>query len=261
MVSLRRNAEGFGEEATNRYRPPLHVNSVALRELVKATGRTGPEEKQLDFLRKPPHDVRAYYTGNIELLSCPCVSIVGTRIVSNEGRARAHRLAGELTKAGIVIMSGLAKGVDTAALTSAMEHGGAVAAVIGTPLDKAYPSENADLQQKIAEKHVLLSPFKIGEPTYRSNFPKRNRLMAMLSDATAIVEASDNSGTLHQAAECQRLGRWLFILRAVVDNPSVSWPTRFLQGDKTLILDRTEQIIDALAHQLRARNWGYAPSK
>lgn len=247
MVSLRRAAEGFREATVDRYRPPRHVNSVQLRGLVEATGRKGPDETQLDFLRKSARDVMAYYIGNIELLSRPCVSIVGTRIVSKEGRARSRRLASELTEAGMVIMSGLAKGVDTAALTSAIERGGEVAAVIGTPLDKAYPPENAALQREIAEKHLLLSPFKIGEPTARSNFPKRNRVMAMLSDATAIVEASDSSGTLHQAAECQRLGRWLFILRAVVDNPSVTWPTRFLKGDKTLILDRTEQIVAALA--------------
>jgi DNA processing protein len=156
-------------------------------------------------------------------------------------------LAKELATSGVVIISGLARGIDTAALSSAMEHGGSVAAVIGTPIDKASPQENSALQTEIFLHHLLLTPFKKGETVYPSNFPKRNRVMAAISDATVIVEASDTSGTLHQAAECQALGRWLFILRTVVENPSVTWPTRFLNNSRTVILDETSQIIEALA--------------
>jgi DNA processing protein len=70
--------------------------------------------------------------------------------------------------------------------------------------------------------------------------------MAAISDATVIVEASDTSGSLHQAAECQRLGRWLFIPRAIINDPSISWPSRFLKGEKTVIFERTQQILDAI---------------
>jgi DNA processing protein len=73
--------------------------------------------------------------------------------------------------------------------------------------------------------------------------------MAALSDATVIVEASDTSGSLHQAAECQHLGRWLFILRTVAENPAVTWPKRFLNVKNTAILDRTEQVFDAINGQ------------
>jgi DNA processing protein len=141
-----------------------------------------------------------------------------------------------------VVVSGLAKGIDTAALTGAIEAGGRVIAVIGTPLDKASPIENAELQQEIYRNHLLVSPFPTGEQVFPSNFPKRNRLMAALSDATVIVEASDTSGTLHQAVACQELGRWLFILRSVVDNPKVTWPRRFLPEPHTAVLDRTSDV-------------------
>jgi DNA processing protein len=143
-------------------------------------------------------------------------------------------------------VSGLAKGVDTAALSSAIASGGRTVAVIGTPLQKAYPIENAELQAEIAEHHLLISPFAEGEAVFRGNFPKRNRVMALLSDATVIVEASDTSGTLHQAAECIQRGRWLFILKSVVEDPRISWPQRFLKEERTVILTSTDDIVSRI---------------
>jgi DNA processing protein len=145
-----------------------------------------------------------------------------------------------------VVVSGLARGIDTAAHRSAIENGGRTIAVIGTPLSKASPVDNAPLQEAIWHEHLLISPFPEGRPVHPKNFPERNRVMAALSDATVIIEASDTSGTLHQAAECLKLGRWLFILRTAAENPSVTWPKRFLSAKNTVILDRTEQIFDVL---------------
>ena len=250
MGALPRGQGDIRDAPSPRYRPPNQVNTTSLLGLLASTGRHGLEDKQPDLLRRssqPMPDMPVYYAGTLALLSRTCVSIVGTRRVSNAGAARARRLARELIEAGIVIVSGLAKGVDTAAHTSALEAGGSTVAVIGTPLDKVSPVENARLQEELYEKHLLLSPFRSGEEVFKGNFPKRNRVMAAISDATVIVEASDTSGTLHQAAECRRLGRWLFILRAVVDDPSVTWPARFLKEPRTIILDRTEQITNSIA--------------
>jgi DNA processing protein len=166
--------------------------------------------------------INLYYAGDLALLKRQAVSIVGTREVTEDGAKRARKLSRELASTGVLVVSGLAKGVDRAAHTAAIEAGGATAAVIGTPLEKAYPPENIALQEMIYREYLLLSPFAPREQVFRSNFPKRNRIMAALTDATIIVEASDSSGTLHQAAECQRLGRWLFILRSVVENPAVT---------------------------------------
>ena len=191
-------------------------------------------------------DVPIYAAGDISLLKEPCVSIVGTRDVSEEEAKRARRLARELCHAGVVIVSGLAKGIDTAALTAAIEAGGNTIAVIGTPLSKAYPAENARLQEEIYSSQLLLTPFREGETVFKSNFPKRNRVMAAISDATVIIEASDTSGTLHQAAECQRLGRWLFIAKSVVDDNSLSWPSRFIGKSKVGILSSVEDVISTI---------------
>src|SRR5262249_29623946 len=102
------------------------------------------------------------------------------------------------------------------------------------------------LQEVIWRDHLLISPFPEGRPVTPKNFPERNRVMAALSDATVIVEAADTSGSLHQAVECQRLGRWLFILRTAVDNPNITWPKRFLGVKNTMVIDQTKQILEAL---------------
>ena len=91
--------------------------------------------------------------------------------MSDDGASRARRLARELVAAGVVVVSGLAKGVDTEALSSAIESGGSTVAVIGTPLDKAYPAENARLQEQIYDGHLLLTPFGVANTRSRATSP------------------------------------------------------------------------------------------
>jgi DNA processing protein len=179
---------------------------------------------------------RVFVAGDVDLLKGRCIAVIGARKATDIGRKRARQLGRQLADAGVVVVSGLAEGIDTEALTGAMEAGGRVVAVIGTPIDQAY-------QEAIYRDHLLVSQFAKGERVFPSNFPARNRTMAALSDASVVIEASDTSGTLHQATECQRLGRWLVIARSVVDNPELTWPARFLDHPKTVILESTEQLL------------------
>ncbi|MCC8966719.1 DNA-processing protein DprA [Bradyrhizobium sp. Pear76] len=196
------------------------------------------------MLRSDDSDqARIFYSGHLDLLEAPAVSIVGTRDVSENGRKRAYQLARALSAAGVSVVSGLAKGVDTAALTSTLDNGGHAVAVIGTPLDKAYPAENSQLQQQIYAHHLLVSPFRNGSRIFKSNFPVRNRVMAAISDATVIIEASDTSGTLHQASECVKLDRWLFIAQSVLDDGSLKWPERFQGYKKMAPLKTAEDVL------------------
>jgi DNA processing protein len=234
---------------SSRYHPPVDVSSIRLQELLAKSGRDTLEDRQFDLLGSEGSMARVYYAGNLAFLNRPCVSIVGTREVSDSGASRARRLARELVASSIVVVSGLAKGVDTAALTSAIDSGGSTVAVIGTPIDRAYPAENARLQENIYQNHLLLTPFRIGERTFKGSFPKRNRVMAAISDATVIVEASDTSGTLHQAAECGRLGRWLFIMRWLLDDEKLSWPRKFIGKPKVALLNSTQDVVDAIRIQ------------
>ena len=176
-----------------------------------------------------------YYKGNLDLLSGKCISIVGARKASLAGISKAKQLVKELTKKDFIIVSGLAKGIDTIAHESAIKHKGWTIGVIGTPLNKYYPEENKYLQNKIAKNFLLISqvPFYkyAHEPfTHRAyHFPRRNMTMASISKATIIVEAGDSSGTLVQARECLKQNKKLFILDSCFDNPQIKWPAKYLK--------------------------------
>lgn len=234
-----------------RYAAPSQFDTISLSILLRRFNRAELETKQLDMLRhgetSTAKDINVYTAGTLNILAAPCVAIVGTREVTDQGRKRAQWLATKLAEAGVTVVSGLAKGVDTASHKGALAAGGRTAAVIGTPLSKAYPIENASLQETIYRDHLLISPFAEGEAVFKSNFPARNRIMAALSDATVIIEASDTSGTLHQAAECTRLKRWLFIPQPVVDDPTIKWPAKFLAYERAVILTRASDILDRIA--------------
>lgn len=174
-----------------------------------------------------------YYKGDLGLLESPCVSVVGARKCSEEGMKRTRRLVLGLVEHGYTIVSGLAMGVDTAALSTAIEAKGNVIGVIGTPIDQYYPKENIELQDKISSDYLLISqvpfyryhtePFK----SKRNYFPQRNETMSALSEATIIVEASDTSGTLTQARAALAQNRKLFILNSCFENKNITWPKHF----------------------------------
>lgn len=230
-------------QSEDRYRRPPEdlLSVVTLEGLISGRRQILPEQQA-----RLQADNKLWCVGDKSLVQRECVAIVGTREVSIEGAARSRRLAKELAKSEVVVVSGLARGVDTEALTAAIEAGGKVIAVIGTPIDQAYPSENKRIQEQIYRDHLLISPFPPGERVFRSNFPERNKLMAALCDATAIVEAGETSGTLHQAAECLRLGRWLFFAKSMIDNQSLQWPQRFVGKPHVKVLKSSQDIIDAI---------------
>jgi DNA processing protein len=229
-----------------RYQPPDNVGTVGLWKLLEGV-RTVPDAQRARLGLPgviPPADGPSLWTaGDLELVRRKAVAIVGSRKVSAEGARRARRLARELVSAGVVVVSGLAEGVDTNAHEAAIDADGKTIAVIGTPIDRVFPAANARLQEAIYRKHLLVTPFGPGSNVFKGNFPHRNKIMATISDATVIIEASDTSGSLHQAAECHRLGRWLFIARSVVDDPRLTWPKKFLPNERTRILSSTDDIL------------------
>jgi DNA processing protein len=174
-----------------------------------------------------------YFQGDWDLVSTPAVAIVGTRKPTDLGRARAAALARHLVKDGFTVVSGLAEGIDTVAHQSAIEAGGRTIAVTGTPLGQVYPKANADLQDRIAREHLLISQVPVERydaQNYRTNrffFPERNKLMSALTKATVIVEAGETSGTLVQAREALRQKRKLFIMNSCFERPDLTWPRRF----------------------------------
>lgn len=233
---------------TAGYAPPPQdsIRVTTLQQLLPLTTRPLKRAAQFELFAANGQSMQLFCAGNLTLVRNPCVAIVGTREPGRLGAGRARRLARELVRAGVVAVSGLARGIDTEALTSAMKAGGRVIAVIGTPLDKAYPVENKRLQEQIYREHLLVSQFPPGQRVFQSNFPVRNRLMAAMTDATVIVEASDSSGTLHQATECVRLGRWLFLAESVVKNPQLTWPAKFVDKPRVRVLTSTQDMLAVL---------------
>lgn len=178
------------------------------------------------------------------------ISIIGAREASTEGIRRARVLARELAVQGVVVVSGLARGIDRTAHVAAIEAGGRTIAVIGTPLDEAYPSENAGLQRQIAAEHLVVSQFSEGTVTTRRHFPMRNQTMALLTDATVIVEAGESSGSRYQGWEALRLGRPLFLLESLVRNDNVSWPKAMIEhGARVLCREGLPALIECVRAQ------------
>lgn len=190
-----------------------------------------------------------FYEGDFSLLSEGIrVSVVGSRRVSNDGIKRTQRIAKALVERNIIVVSGLAEGVDTAAHTFAIENGGKTIAVLGTPLDKCSPVKNLGLLNQIKKDHLAISQFKEGSKVYPSNFPTRNKTMALISDATIIIEASENSGTRHQAWEAVRLGRSVMLLENVANDPDLTWAKELMNYGAIILNNKNfENIFDGLA--------------
>jgi DNA processing protein len=184
----------------------------------------------------------------------PRVSVVGSRKASSEGLKRASYLARALVAHNVVVVSGLAEGIDTVAHTAAIEVGGRTIAVLGTPLDEVYPAVNHGLQERIGLDQLLVSQFPFGTPVTPKNFPIRNRTMALLTDATVIVEAGESSGTLRQGWEALRLGRLLFLMESVADDERLSWPRKMI-GYGAQVLSRSnleESLTESPAMTVRS---------
>lgn len=156
------------------------------------------------------------------------VSVVGARKATELGLQRARKVARLLASHGVVVVSGLAEGIDTAAHWAAIRGGGRTIGVLGCPLDVTFRQADAALRNLMDREHLVLSQFPSGHPVLRSNFPRRNRTMALLSHSTVIVEASDGSGSLSQGWEALRLGRPLFIMKSVVEDERLTWPKEML---------------------------------
>ena len=211
-----------------------------------------------DLLSRTLNDVETKYApellyiqGSLEIpLPCPKVSIIGTRKPSPEGLSDAQSIAKTLTENQIIITSGLAEGIDTAAHRTAIDSGGRTIAVLGTPLNKVYPNKNFDLQQEIMENHLAISQFPIEYPITKKNFVIRNRTMALISDASIIVEAGNSSGSLHQGWETLRLGRPLFIWKSLLNNSELDWPKTMLEYG-AMALDNPTDVLEVIPSNLK----------
>ncbi len=185
-----------------------------------------------------------YVAGNSEIAKInPRVSVIGTRYPSEEGKENARKIVEKLVRKDFVIVSGLASGIDTIAHKIAINSGGKTIAVLGTPIDQCYPKENYNLQREIIDRHLAISQFPFGYPVQPKNFIIRNRTMALISNASIIVEAGETSGSHSQGWETLRLGRPLFIIDDIVKNKNLKWPNKMLEyGAEIISIKDTKQL-------------------
>ncbi len=189
---------------------------------------------------------RLFVAGKMKFpLPHPRVALIGTRTASAEGLKIASTLSATLAREGVTIVSGLARGIDTAAHTAAIEAGGSTIAVLGTPLSQSYPRENAGLQSAIMKDHLAVSQFEDGRPVTRTNFVIRNRTMALVADASVIVESGDTGGSLHQGWEALRLGRPLFIHTREYAKAGLQWPRKMADYGAVEFKD-AQDILDSV---------------
>ncbi len=188
-----------------------------------------------------------YASGRIELLrQSPRVAVIGSRDASDEALERTRDLVRKFVSNQVVIVSGLARGIDTAAHTTAIADGGTTIAVLGTPLNVVTPRSNARLQDMIMREHLAISQFAPGISVQPKNFPMRNRTMALICQASVIVQAGATSGSVSQGWEALRLGRQLFITEEIVEDESLRWPMEMIDYGAQVLYDDVDIVLESL---------------
>jgi DNA processing protein len=187
-----------------------------------------------------------YVKGRLNLLNARAFAIVGSRHASPQGVSNATEFAKSLSNAGLCIVSGMAYGIDTAAHNGALQGMGSSIAVVGTGLDKVYPSANLELAHQLAGVGALISEFPLGTPPIGSNFPRRNRIISGMSMGCLIVEASLQSGSLITARQAMEQGRDVFAIPGSIHSP-LSRGCHKLIKEGAKLVETAQDILEELA--------------
>jgi DNA processing protein len=262
---------GSRAEAEEMYRKPFKINGKVLivDEAMESVGKEydGCAEQGIEILaisearyparlkeiNDPP--LVLFSRGRVEPLERgAAVAVVGARMASNAGLTLAYRIAGDLSRAGVTVVSGLASGVDFYAHRGVLEGGGATTAVLGNGIDVVYPKENAEMYAKIGRQGCLLSEYPIGTQPLKQNFPRRNRVISGLSVGVVVVEAGESSGALITARHAREQGR------AVMALPGMAG-SEYYSGNNKLIKEGAHLVEDASDVLERIGMAGVVPAK
>ena len=186
-----------------------------------------------------------FYLGTIEKMDAWSVAVVGTRQASNAGLAQASRMANLLAEREVTVISGLARGIDTAAHRAALESGGRTIAVLGTGITKCYPAENRELAGEITQQGALVSQFWPTRPPGKDTFPRRNVVTSGLSQGTVVIEASSTSGARMQARIALEHGKKVFLVKPLVSGQQ--WAQEYVAERGAVEVAGADQVMDNLA--------------
>ena len=239
-------------EQAEQVRNPLTVDAreriAALRDRVIVLGDE-PYPALVKEIIDPP--LALHFRGDISLLARPALAIVGSRRATPYGVNAAEHLARQIAGAGIVIVSGGARGIDAAAHHAALEAGGSTIAVLGTGIDLVYPPSNRRLFARIEERGLIVTEFPPGTPPKPENFPMRNRVISGLARGTVIVEATSRSGSLITARMAAEQGRDVFAVPGSIFSAGSEGTHRLVQYGAKLVHDAND-VLEEFPGGLRA---------
>jgi DNA processing protein len=218
----------------------------------KYTILTLEDKRYPDFLREifdPPCVL--YCAGKVELLKGPAVSIVGARKPTPYGRAVAERLSRDLASRGLIVVSGMARGIDSIAHWGALQ-GGETVAVLGSGLDRIYPKENGKLFEKIMDNGTVVTEYPLTSPPLGHHFPLRNRIISGLSLALIVVEAAAKSGSLISARLALEQNRDVMAVPGNLTSAMSRGTNSLIKGGAKLV-ESWEDVVEELPSPLRER--------
>ena len=234
---------GFGPELARRVKTAsTEEGRVRAREGARALRDCGavaitPDDLAYPdaFRALPDPPYLLFARGDLDLLTRPGIGVVGTRAPTDYGRRATMELAGALARAGYSIVSGMAKGIDAAAHAAALDAGAATVGVLGQGIDRIYPPENRELFRRVADKGLLISELAPGEEPLAGNFPRRNRLIAALSQGVLVVEMGQKSGAQHTVTYALEMGREVFAVPGPIGSPASAGTNQLLKDGARLV--------------------------
>ena len=253
-VAVLRTVEGVGTAKASRIHESLRAAADAATAELERARRMGiavicPDDPAYPPLltTTPDPPLVLYMKGALEPRDLNALAIVGSRKCSFYGREQAERFAALLAGAGFTVVSGGARGIDSAAHRGAISHPqGRTIAVLGSGVDVAYPPENDQLFEQIARRGAVVSEFPLGTPPNQQNFPRRNRVVSGMSRGVLVVEADEKSGALITArVACDDHDRPVFALPGRVDNPLSAGP-HLLIRDGAVLVTKLEDVLEGL---------------
>jgi DNA processing protein len=274
-ASTRQLCEVEGVDNATAAKIKSHIDLAAAEKQLKQAQAAGITvltlwDEAYPGMLRPLYDppVILFVQGELEALMCKSVAVVGTRAPSEYGQIIAQKLTRELVQHGLVVVSGLARGIDTISHHEAIAQGGKTVAVLGSGLDQIYPGENRRLARMISEHGALVSEYVLGTMPDAPHFPRRNRIIAGLSAATLVIEAGENSGALITADNALEYNREVMAVPGNVTNPKSWGCNRLIQQGAKLVQQVEDVLVEigmadhkALDQQLDLPGLGMLPDE
>jgi len=243
------NVQGIGEKIADSILENKNlVNQEYLDKLEKAQAEyiSLENEKYPKILKEiPARPIGFYKIGDCDF-NAPCIAIVGSRRCTVYGQSIARRFASAFARAGVTVVSGMARGIDSYAHMGAIEAGGKTIAVLGCGVDVVYPPENKDLYEKIISSGAIISEFKLSRFADRQTFPMRNRIVSGLSIATVVIESDIRGGSMITARLAGEQGRDVFAIPGRIDS-ECSRGCHELIRDGVTLATSPEEILSQIA--------------